>query len=388
MRFTGPVPALPGAFAPAAIPARGIRNRVRRRWKEFTVGRPEDVLASPERAGDRGRGALHLSLVGLLVVPVAVGLLLPPDAVAGRWAALLGSAAGLVTAAQLAVERSARHGGFLLLLAGLIYAMAASFALALVLAPWEGASFPSHTLALLLYAGLVAVIASRDDPALVLSVGAFSAVGYVAVVLFVTLRAGEDLPAAAVAISLGLLGVVVGLGTQSAHRGRQLRRMDLCDGLTGLVGREALEICLRRVAGRCQRHGWPLTLALVDVDQLDRINRSAGHAFGDALLRWVAALLRERCRATDLIGRYDDDTFLVCFVEADHPALARRLASLQEAVRSVEAPAGDGTRRAPTASIGLAALPREAGSWTVALALAEQRLEQAKRAGGNRLLDC
>jgi diguanylate cyclase (GGDEF)-like protein len=260
--------------------------------------------------------------------------------------------------------------------------MTASAAASVFLIQWEGAPFPSHATALLLYTGLIAVVASREEPSLVLSVGALSAVGYV----FVVLASAGPTPVsvAGMTASIGCLGVATGLGAQSAFRGRAIRRVGLCDGLTGLVGREALERCLRPMAARALRSGNPLTIALLDIDQLDRINRRSGHAFGDALLRWVAGLLRQRFRATDLIGRYDDDTFLVAFVDADHPTLERRANDVRGEIGELELP-GTGASGGATVSASLATLPRD-GHLDAVLRLCHQRLEQAKRAGGNRVV--
>jgi diguanylate cyclase (GGDEF)-like protein len=368
--------------APAVSVPRSLHNRLRRGWKDFAMGRPEDELADGGRTGDRGRGALHISLLVLLAVPVLVGAGLPAEEVAGRWAALLGTGAGLVTAAQLAVERRARSVSYLSVLGSLLYVMTASAAISLVLVLWDGAPFPSHATALLLYTGLLAVISGREEPSLVLSVGAFSAIGYVVVVL--VSAGGAQTSLAGMAASLGCLGVVTGLGAQSALRGRSIRRVALCDGLTGLVGREALERCLRPVAARALRTGTPLTIAMLDVDQLDRINRRSGHAFGDALLRWVAGLLRQRFRATDLIGRYDDDTFLVAFFDADHPTLEARMDQVRGEIEGLELP-GEGQARGATVSAALATLPRD-GNLDAVLRLCAQRLEQGKRAGGNRVV--
>lgn len=362
--------------------SRSLHNRLRRGWKDFAMGRPEDELADRGQTGDRGRGALHISLVGLLAVPVLLGGGLPAEDVAGRWAALLGTGAGLVTAAQLAVERRTQSVSYLSVLGSLLYVMTASAAISLVLVLWDGAPFPSHATALLVYTGLLAVISSREEPSLVLSVGAFSAIGYVVVVLAST--GSEPLSVTGMAASLGCLGIVTGLGAQSALRGRSIRRVALCDGLTGLVGREALERCLRPVAARALRAGLPVTIALLDVDQLDRINRRSGHAFGDALLRWVAGLLRQRFRATDLIGRYDDDTFLVAFFDADHPTLEARIDQVRGEIEGLELP-GEGQALGATVSAALATLPRD-GNLDAVLRLCAQRLEQGKRAGGNRVV--
>ena len=62
------------AVPAAALASRSPWNQLRRRWVEFMVGRPEDRLIAGLWSADEGRRALYLGLLGLLVLPVIVGL--------------------------------------------------------------------------------------------------------------------------------------------------------------------------------------------------------------------------------------------------------------------------------------------------------------------------
>ena len=87
------------------------------------------------------------------------------------------------------------------------------------------------------------------------------------------------------------------------------RNQALQDSLTGVASRHAWDEALRR-AQRIVDDGTPVTLALVDLDELKGVNDSRGHAAGDALLKTCAAALRRCVRENrDVVARFGDDEF-------------------------------------------------------------------------------
>jgi diguanylate cyclase (GGDEF)-like protein/PAS domain S-box-containing protein len=83
------------------------------------------------------------------------------------------------------------------------------------------------------------------------------------------------------------------------------------DPLTGLLNRRRFEEELDYHAIDCVRYGAEGALLLLDVDNLKPVNDQRGHAAGDAVLRRVAALLRDNLRGSDRIGRLGGDEFAV-----------------------------------------------------------------------------
>lgn len=105
----------------------------------------------------------------------------------------------------------------------------------------------------------------------------------------------------------------------------KVRKHSFNDELTGLPKRDGFVRSLEAEIGRVRRYGFALTLAIVDIDDLDTINREHGHAAGDAVLRCYAGEVLGNFRAYDLVARYDDDAFAVLFPNTQKEGALRAL---------------------------------------------------------------
>ncbi|MFC5998112.1 diguanylate cyclase domain-containing protein [Quadrisphaera sp. GCM10027208] len=106
------------------------------------------------------------------------------------------------------------------------------------------------------------------------------------------------------------------------------------DTLTGVASRHRWEEELLAVQELVDT-GVPVTVALVDLDELKEVNDTHGHAAGDELLRTAARALGSGLReTTDVVARVGGDEFGVLVPRvADAAGLVRRLrAALAEAV--------------------------------------------------------
>jgi diguanylate cyclase (GGDEF)-like protein len=83
------------------------------------------------------------------------------------------------------------------------------------------------------------------------------------------------------------------------------------DPLTGLADRRRWEAQMSVACADARENGAPVSLLLVDLDHLKRVNDVHGDAGGDEVLRQVAALLRPTVPVPDLAGRLGGDRFAV-----------------------------------------------------------------------------
>jgi len=83
------------------------------------------------------------------------------------------------------------------------------------------------------------------------------------------------------------------------------------DFVTGLANQQVFEDELRRRLAQWQDQETPLSVMLIDVDQLQEVHASRGADAADKLLHQVAQTLCGATRAYDLVARYEDDQFAV-----------------------------------------------------------------------------
>ena len=96
------------------------------------------------------------------------------------------------------------------------------------------------------------------------------------------------------------------------------------DRLTDILNRRGIEPQIGREISRAARHGTPLSLLILDVDHFKKINDKYGHSVGDLVLRSAAQVIARTVRATDLVGRWGGEEFLVLLPHTDleHARLA------------------------------------------------------------------
>ncbi|MDE3105635.1 MAG: diguanylate cyclase [Acidobacteriota bacterium] len=161
----------------------------------------------------------------------------------------------------------------------------------------------------------------------------------------------------------------------------QLRKMAVTDVLTGLKNRRAFEERLVMEFSMARRRRRELAVLLIDVDNFKQINDRFGHAAGDDVLRKLGALLRTTVRLPDLPARYGGEEFVVLLPESGEESalgLARRI------MERVAAEQWNNERM--TVSIGTAAMNESLVNGLQLVALADEALYAAKRAGKNRVM--
>jgi diguanylate cyclase (GGDEF)-like protein len=103
------------------------------------------------------------------------------------------------------------------------------------------------------------------------------------------------------------------------------------DKLTGVSNRQTLLASLFNEVDRAHRYERPLSVAFVDIDHFKAVNDTYGHSIGDVVLRGVAQTLKANLRATDMVGRYGGEEFMLLLTETDveeGAVLAEKLRSL------------------------------------------------------------
>jgi diguanylate cyclase (GGDEF)-like protein len=180
----------------------------------------------------------------------------------------------------------------------------------------------------------------------------------------------------------GVAGWLVGRRADRYRAGRD-RYRDLAehDPLTALANGRAFLDHYRRALEHAARYHEPLSLFLVDLDDLKSINDSLGHAFGDAALRHVADVLRECKRGDDLAARWGGDEFALLLRGADEAGAKRQAHAILSRLRA-EPLRTSGVERPISVTIGIATTRGEAAE--ALFERADLALYAGKAAGRDR----
>lgn len=116
---------------------------------------------------------------------------------------------------------------------------------------------------------------------------------------------------------------------------RQITRVSVTDGLTGLVNRRHFLEMQKKEHARAKRFRTPYTVLMTDVDHFKKVNDVYGHPIGDIVLREVSDIINESTRSgsSDLSGRYGGEEFIVLLPatgQADAMIVAERIRSSVE----------------------------------------------------------
>lgn len=193
-------------------------------------------------------------------------------------------------------------------------------------------------------------------------------------------------------INLLFFGVLYVLSIVKGKRHREVLENQVheaqFDFLTQVLNRRGFE---RRIADRRTLQGYIL---IVDIDDFKKINDRYGHHAGDAVLRDVAARLKDALREQDMIARFGGEEFVIYAALTDKTAaeeLSQRLVSTVSA-REYGIP-GSSDVLSVTISVGVASVllslnvadvNSRNGALSSAYRIADSNLYKAKRSGKNQ----
>jgi diguanylate cyclase (GGDEF)-like protein len=176
-----------------------------------------------------------------------------------------------------------------------------------------------------------------------------------------------------------LLGTAVAMVvTLAALKGR-LEAEELLartDSLTRIANRRAFFEAAALELERARRHGRPITVAYLDLDDFKNVNDRLGHAEGDALLVTVGKTLRSATRAVDAVARLGGDEFGLILPETDAATAEGILSRLHAALLAAMEDGAQGTGFSIGAAVFLVP-PRDVDELT---ARADELMYMAKRA--------
>lgn len=178
-----------------------------------------------------------------------------------------------------------------------------------------------------------------------------------------------------------LFSQLVGASIGNVKLFEKIQRQATTDGLTGLVNHKTFYDILEKELWRLRRFGGQISLIMVDMDNLKKINDVYGHRAGDKAIREVSKRIKGCIRQIDTAARYGGDEFAVILLNTSLPE------ATVVAQRMVNAVAGSPTtwnkEEIPLSiSVGLGQYDAESTPEDVT-SRSDQALYAAKQAGKN-----
>ncbi len=168
--------------------------------------------------------------------------------------------------------------------------------------------------------------------------------------------------------------------TARKHAEARIQYLAHHDMLTGLPNRAYLTERLSTILALARRHGTLAAIMFIDLDNFKTVNDTLGHHVGDALLKHVAARIKEVLREADMVSRLGGDEFLVILADFAAPEDAGKVSD--KLLQSISAPIMlEGQKICAEASIGISVFPRDGDNADDLIRRADAAMYSAKEHG-------
>ncbi|MDQ4054284.1 MAG: diguanylate cyclase [Actinomycetota bacterium] len=160
------------------------------------------------------------------------------------------------------------------------------------------------------------------------------------------------------------------------------------DPLTGLLNRRRLERDFDRLSAFARRHHQPLSLALLDIDHVKRVNDTYGLGIGDLVLRRLADRVTQDFQGEDALARWGGDEIAILTVGMSGTETRQRLTGILESIRgtAIVLPERPQSSLSVSFSAGVAELGFHGDDLHTLTQAADAALHRAKRSGRGRVL--
>ncbi len=173
--------------------------------------------------------------------------------------------------------------------------------------------------------------------------------------------------------------IIIEKNIELEKKNADLNELTMQDSMTNLLNHKNSLRRLKEEVDRAKRIDYPLSVAMIDLDNFKLVNDTYGHQTGDEVLIQVAQILSESSRVTDAVGRYGGEEFIIIMPDTNDRDAALLLGRIKTCIE--ETSFKDGIHI--TLSCGISELNGE--SVHGILKSSDIMLYEAKKKGKNRV---
>ena len=164
------------------------------------------------------------------------------------------------------------------------------------------------------------------------------------------------------------------------NKANDLEQLSVTDHLTGLLNKRYMDERLTEETKRSNRHGFPMSFMMIDVDFFKPYNDNFGHAAGDKALKIIGNCMKESLRGADVAARFGGEEFSILLPQTTSDEALIIGERVRERVETTEFP-----HRKITVSIGIASCSHIVCSPDIIVEAADKALYAAKKKGRNNV---
>lgn len=161
----------------------------------------------------------------------------------------------------------------------------------------------------------------------------------------------------------------------------ELELLSITDKLTQIYNRVKLDSVLDHEINYSNRYQSELSIILIDIDHFKQVNDIHGHNTGDAVLIFMAQILKENIRNSDILGRWGGEEFLIILSKTN----TQQAVELAEKIRKIVEAAKFPVVNHKTISVGVAQYCSN-DSVVELIERADRGLYHAKNTGRNKVV--
>jgi len=147
-----------------------------------------------------------------------------------------------------------------------------------------------------------------------------------------------------IAVTVGIVLTLMMLGHRIAqfHDHKEIERQNEQmyflanhDNMTKLLNHQSIHCCIEEMKNKALKNSSRISLAVIDIDNLKKVNDSYGHLYGDQMIIEVATVLKNHSREMDVIGRYGGDEFIIILPDIDLEEAYEVLLKIKDEVANI-----------------------------------------------------